>query len=106
MPRKPTDDKASYVVCGHCCESGDLLTPAPGEPETIAERLLTKATPGDVYVVEACGAYCSSMSTKNYNSFPEAPEVMIVDGKVHVIRKPQPVEEIWKHEVDLPAGSY
>jgi hypothetical protein len=31
---------------------------------------------------------------------------MIVDGKVHVIRKIQPVEEIWKHEVDLPAGSF
>ena len=106
VPRTPTEEKASYVVCGHCCESGDLLTPAPGEPETIAERTLTKAAPGDVYVVEACGAYCSSMSTKNYNSFPEAPEVMIVDGKVHIIRKPQILEDIWKNEVDLPAGAF
>lgn len=29
-----------YVVVGHCCESGDLLSPAPGEPETIDEREL------------------------------------------------------------------
>ena len=29
-----------YVVVGHCCESGDLLTPAPDEPETLAPRLL------------------------------------------------------------------
>lgn len=28
----------SYVVVGHCCESGDLLTPAPGERGREAER--------------------------------------------------------------------
>jgi diaminopimelate decarboxylase len=106
VPRKPTTETASYVVTGHCCESGDLMTPAPGEPETILERVLTKATPDDCYVIEACGAYCSSMSTKHYNSFPEAPEVMIVGGKVHLIRKPQAITEIWKNECDLPAGSF
>ena len=90
---------------GHCCESGDLLTPAPGEPEIISERILTKAAPNDCFVIEGSGAYGSSMSTKNYNSFPEAPEVMIVDGKVHLIRKMQVLEDIWKNEVDLPASS-
>lgn len=30
---------------------------------------------GDLVVVEGCGAYVSGMSAKNYNSFPEAPEV-------------------------------
>ena len=30
-----------YVVVGHCCESGDLFSCAPGEPEVIAERLLS-----------------------------------------------------------------
>lgn len=63
------------MVCGHCCESGDLLSPAPGEPETLSERLLCGAAPGDVCVVEGSGAYCAGMCTKNYNSFPEAPEV-------------------------------
>jgi diaminopimelate decarboxylase len=29
-------------------------------------------------VIEGSGAYCSSMSTKNYNSFPEAPEVQTI----------------------------
>jgi hypothetical protein len=32
--------RARYVIVGHCCESGDLLSPAPGEPETIDEREL------------------------------------------------------------------
>ena len=104
VPRTPTEEKASYVVCGHCCESGDLLTPAPGEPETIAERTLTKATPGDVYVVEACGAYCSSMSTKNYNSFPEAAEVMVDGDNLYLVRKRQDVHQIWMNEMPLPHG--
>lgn len=30
---------------------------------------------GDLAVVEGCGAYVAGMSAKNYNSFPEAPEV-------------------------------
>lgn len=35
-----------YVVVGHCCESGDLFTCAPGEPEALQERLLSKAAIG------------------------------------------------------------
>jgi len=98
--------RKDYVVCGHCCESGDLMTPAPGEPETLAERTLCEAAPGDICVVEGSGAYCSAMATKNYNSFPEAGEVMIAGGKAHLVRKRQNVEDIWANEVALPAGLY
>jgi len=95
-------DTEKVVVVGHCCESGDLLSCAPDEPETIAERELTTAEVGDFLVVEGSGAYCSSMSTKNYNSFPEAPELLLTeDGELHVIRARQPLVEIWKNEVQL-----
>lgn len=41
------------------------------------------------------------MCTKNYNSFPECAEVMLDEaGKAHLIRRRQPVEEIWSHEVE------
>ena len=77
-----------YVVVGHCCESGDLFTCAPGDPEVLLERPLRIASIGDVVSVEGAGAYCASMSTKNYNSFPEAPEVMIdTDGTLKLIRR-------------------
>ena len=91
----------SYVLVGHCCESGDLVTPAPDEPEVLAPRLVSsKCQPDDFVVIEGSGAYCSSMSTKNYNSFPEAPEVMLAeDGTAHLIRKKQPVVDIWANEV-------
>lgn len=95
------------VVVGHCCESGDLMTPKPGEPEDLAERPLRKAAIGDVLVMDGSGAYCSGMSTKNYNSFPEAPEVLVdSDGKVHLIRQRQPLEQIYQNEMDVPGGIF
>ena len=79
---------SSYVVVGHCCESGDLFTCVPGEPEAIKERSMKTARIGDLISIEGAGAYCSGMSTKNYNSFPEAPEVLIdTDGEIHLIRR-------------------
>ncbi len=47
-----------------------------------------------------------SMSTKNYNSFPEAPEVLLdSDGEAHLIRARQPVEQIWVNEC-TPEGLF
>ena len=85
---KETTETDKYVVVGHCCESGDLFSCAPGDPETLQERTLSKAAIGDLVAIEGCGAYCAGMSTKNYNSFPEAPEVLLkTDGTLQLIRK-------------------
>lgn len=89
-----------YVVVGHCCESGDILTPAPGEPETLAPRELIRAEIGDLLVIGGAGAYCASMPAKNYNSFPESPEVLIEnDGSLRQIRKRQRLESIFANEI-------
>tara|TARA_B100000085_G_scaffold280999_1_gene306864 strand:+ start:126 stop:1376 length:1251 start_codon:yes stop_codon:yes gene_type:complete len=96
--------QAEYVVVGHCCESGDLLTPAPDEPETIAERLMGDVSIGDYVVIEGSGAYCAGMSSKNYNSFPEAPEVMKrVGGDFALIRRKQTLDQILVNEVEYTA---
>eukprot|EP00184_Porphyridium_aerugineum_P002616 CAMPEP_0184693308 /NCGR_PEP_ID=MMETSP0313-20130426/1558_1 /TAXON_ID=2792 /ORGANISM="Porphyridium aerugineum, Strain SAG 1380-2" /LENGTH=496 /DNA_ID=CAMNT_0027151353 /DNA_START=54 /DNA_END=1544 /DNA_ORIENTATION=+ len=96
---------SNYVVVGHCCESGDLITCAPGEPETLDDRPMNKAHIGDVCVVEGVGAYCAGMSSKNYNSFPEAPEAMLdKQGNVILIRKKQEPEQIWQNEVALSSN--
>lgn len=66
-----------YVVVGHNCESGDLLTPAAGEPEVLAKRTLAKADIGDLVLIGGVGAYCASMATHGYNSFPPTKELII-----------------------------
>ncbi|GKY95128.1 hypothetical protein MPSEU_000476700 [Mayamaea pseudoterrestris] len=98
----------SVVVVGHCCESGDLMTPKPGEPEDLAERRLRKACIGDYLVIDGSGAYCSAMSTKNYNSYPESPEVLLEEstGKAHLIRKRQSLEQVYQNEIDAPEGVF
>lgn len=83
------------------------MTPAPDEPEVITERALGAAEVGDLIVMEGSGAYCAGMSTKNYNSFPEAAEVMVGGDKtLHVIRKRQNYEDIWANEVDVQGSLF
>jgi len=87
------------LVVGHCCESGDVLTVGAEDPESLAPRQLTRARRGDVCVIEGAGAYCSSMSAKNYNSFPEAAEVLALeDGSLRLIRRRQTLEQILQNE--------
>ncbi len=91
-----------YIVTGHCCESGDILTPAPGDPEALSPRSLVDAKVGDLLAIGGTGAYCSSMSAKNYNSFPECPEVMLrLDGSLSLMRKRQSLDQVLANETDL-----
>ncbi|MDQ2973173.1 MAG: diaminopimelate decarboxylase [bacterium] len=73
-------EMVEYVVVGHNCESGDLLTPAPGDPESLLPRLLNKAEIGDIVAIGGTGAYCASMSAHGYNGFPSAKEVMFSEN--------------------------
>ncbi len=70
-------EKQEYVVVGHNCETGDILTPAPGDPEGIESRELRRADIGDTVAIYDTGAYCRSMSHKGYNSYPNAQELLI-----------------------------
>ena len=93
-------DEADVVFVGPCCESGDILTPAPGDPEALAPRRVPRPRISDLVVVGGAGAYCAAMSTINYNSYPQAPEVMLTsDGTLELLRRRQHLDEIWAGEV-------
>lgn len=83
------------------------MSPQQGDPEALGERKLRKAEIGDFLIMDGSGAYCAGMSTKNYNSFPEAPEVLVNEkqNKVHLIRKRQDVKQIWENEL-VPEGIF
>lgn len=67
----------SYIVVGHNCESSDIFTPAPGDPEALLSRLLPKTKIGDTVRIHDMGAYCASMRARGYNSFPEASQIVV-----------------------------
>ena len=100
IPGNPDAPSTEYIVCGHCCESGDILSPAPDQPEVLQPRELLQAAIGDLCAIEGVGAYCAAMPAKNYNSFPEAAEVLHREtGEFQLIRHRQTLDQIIQNEV-------
>lgn len=99
QPTTPLDRQEELLVVGPCCESGDLLTPAAGDPEGLGPRRLPVPEPGDLVVVGGAGAYCASMPARNYNSIPAAPEVLLQrDGALRTIRRRQALDDLTRDE--------
>jgi len=95
----PLGEARPLLVVGPCCESGDLLTPAAGNPEALGERTLPVPAIGDLAVVGGAGAYCSSMAAKNYNSIPAAPEILRrANGALDVARRRQTLDDVLRDE--------
>jgi diaminopimelate decarboxylase len=94
-------EQVDVIFVGPCCESGDILTPAPGDPEALAPRLVARPRIGDLVVVGGAGAYCAAMSVSNYNSYPEAPEVMLEpNGELRLLRQRQQPQQVWENEIE------
>jgi diaminopimelate decarboxylase len=84
------------VVGGPLCESGDIFTQEEGG--FVCTRKLPQAKVGDYLVLERAGAYGFVMAS-NYNSKPLAAEVLIQNGKPHLIRARQTFEDITRGEM-------
>ena len=53
-------------------------------------------------VIERAGGYALSMTIKNFNSYPESPEVLrLREGKYEFIRARQTIEDMVKNEMDV-----
>lgn len=93
--------EASVVFAGPCCESGDILTPAPSDPEALAPRTVPRPAVDDLVLVGGAGAYCAAMSTSNYNSYPQAPEVLReAPGQFRLVRRRQTFDQVLINECD------
>lgn len=80
--------KVLYDVVGPICESGDFLG---------KNRRLAKPNQEDLLAVMGTGAYGFSMSS-NYNARPRAAELMVIKGRVYVIRRPERYEDLVRGE--------
>ena len=87
------------IVGGPLCESGDIFT--QGEGGFVAHRPLPAAAVGDLLVIEGAGAYGQVMAS-NYNSKPMAAEVLVADGRPHLVRQRQSLDDLTRGESVLP----
>ncbi|MEB2783280.1 diaminopimelate decarboxylase [Algoriphagus persicinus] len=86
----PTGKLHPYNVVGYICETDTLAK----------DRMLTKVTKGDLLVFKNAGAYGISMSS-NYNSRLRPAEVLVWEGKAHLIRKREIFEDLIRNQVVL-----
>ena len=83
---QPSIGKADIV--GPVCETGDYLG---------LDRDMPDLTNGDALAVMSAGAYGAVMAS-SYNSRSPAAEVMILDGKAHLLRGARPIAEMINDE--------
>jgi diaminopimelate decarboxylase len=83
------------IVGGPLCESGDIFTQSEGG--YVCPRTLPAAEVGQFLVIECAGAYGFAMGS-NYNSRPLAAEVLIHDGRAHLVRQRQTFEDLIRGE--------
>ncbi|PSK99222.1 diaminopimelate decarboxylase [Cecembia rubra] len=79
-----------YTVVGYICETDTIA----------ADRKLKEVQEGDILAIKNAGAYGFSMSS-NYNSRLRPAEVLLLDGKAHLIRERETFDDILKHQIDI-----
>lgn len=79
-----------YTVVGYICETDTFGV----------NRKIGEVREGDVLAFFNAGAYCFSMSS-NYNSRFRPAEVMVHQGKAHLIRQRETMEDILRNQIEV-----
>jgi len=79
-----------YSVVGYICETDTFGY----------DRKLTEVRAGDVLSIRNAGAYGFAMAS-NYNSRLRPAEVLILDGKSHLIRERENFEDLMKNQIEV-----
>jgi diaminopimelate decarboxylase len=88
------------VVGGPLCESGDIFTQEEGG--LVRTERLPEARVGEYLVIEHVGAYGFVMSS-NYNGKPQPAEVLVHEGKAHLVRARQTLTDLVRGESIPPS---
>lgn len=84
----PEGKPRKYNVVGYICETDTFAK----------DRELPEVREGDILAFRNAGAYGFSMSS-NYNSRPRPAEVLVYNGKAHLVRKRETLEDIVRNQV-------
>ena len=87
---KPGGNTRIYTVVGYICETDTFGW----------NRKISEITEGDILCFRNAGAYCFSMAS-NYNSRYRPAEVLIHEGKDHLIRKRENMEDLLRNQVEI-----
>lgn len=79
-----------YTVVGNICETDTFGY----------DRKLTEVREGDILAIKNAGAYAFTMSN-NYNARFRPAEVLLLDGKPHLIRKRETLADITRNQLML-----
>lgn len=79
-----------YTIVGYICETDTFGV----------DRKLNEVSEGDILGFKNAGAYAFSMAS-NYNSRLRPAEVLIYQGKAHLIRKREEFEDLIKNQVEV-----
>ncbi|MGL2964578.1 diaminopimelate decarboxylase [Flavobacterium sp. RSB2_4_14] len=84
----PKGKERFYTVVGYICETDTFAN----------NRRISEIHEGDVLCFRNAGAYCFTMAS-NYNSRFKPAEVLWKDGKGHLIRERETMEDILKNQI-------
>ncbi|MEQ8245173.1 diaminopimelate decarboxylase [Fulvivirga sp.] len=79
-----------YTVVGYICETDTFGW----------DRKMHEVKEGDIIMMKNAGAYGFSMAS-NYNSRYRPAEVLVYNGKAHLIRERETMEDILRHQVEI-----
>jgi diaminopimelate decarboxylase len=86
----PNGRERFYSVVGYICETDTFAN----------NRRIAEINEGDILCFKNGGAYCYSMAS-NYNSRYRPAEVLIHNGKAHLIRKRETFDDIIHNQVEI-----
>ena len=86
----PKGRERFYSVVGYICETDTFAN----------NRRIAEINEGDILCFKNAGAYCFTMAS-NYNSRYRPAEVLIHNGKAHLIRKRETFEDILNNQIEI-----
>jgi len=87
---RPAGKTRIYTVVGYICETDTFGW----------NRKLVECVEGDCLAFKNAGAYCFAMSS-NYNSRYRPAEVLIHNGKDHLIRQRESMEDLTRNQLEI-----
>ena len=85
---QPNDPLEQWDIVGPVCESGDYLG---------LDRAMKAQETGDLLAIFTAGAYGSVLGS-NYNTRPDAPEVLVDGDRFEVVRQRPDYDDMLRHE--------